>query len=66
MAETTTVPTATMATTYHGKVAQENGRTILVFPAKMLEQLGWSEGDSIVWDIREDAVVARQANDNDV
>jgi len=63
MSERIIVPTDNMATIYQGKVAEENGKTILVFPANMLAQLGWTEGDNIVWDIRDDAVVVRQSND---
>lgn len=43
---------------YQGVVAEENGDLVLVFDPKMLEDLGWNEGDTIVWDIREDGIVA--------
>ena len=63
MSERRTVPTDETATAYQGKVAEENGQTVLVFPPTMLVDLGWSEGDTIVWDIRDDAIVVRQSND---
>jgi len=62
MSERRPVPNDTMATSYLGKVAEENGKTILVFPPSMLTDLGWTEGDTIVWDIRRDAVVVRQSD----
>jgi formylmethanofuran dehydrogenase subunit D len=49
--------------TYTCKVAEENGDAVLVFDPQMLEDLGWVEGDNIVWDIRPDAVVVRKSND---
>jgi bifunctional DNA-binding transcriptional regulator/antitoxin component of YhaV-PrlF toxin-antitoxin module len=63
MSDRRSVPTDTLATTYQVKVAEENGQTVLVFPSNMLEDLGWTEGDTIVWDIRDDAIVVRQLND---
>ena len=57
MSDRRSVPTDTLATTYQVKVAEENGQTVLVFPSNMLEDLGWTEGDTIVWDIRDDASV---------
>lgn len=48
--------------TYTGKVAEENGELVLVFDPQMLEDLGWTEGDEIIWDIRDDAVVIRKAD----
>ncbi len=49
--------------TYQGKVAEENGEIVVVFDPQMLEDLGWKEGDTIVWEIRDDGVVIRKAND---
>ena len=49
--------------TYTGKVAEENGEIVLVFDPQMLVDLGWNEGDTIVWDIRDDAVVIKKVND---
>lgn len=48
---------------YTGKVAEENGELVLVFDPQMLTDLGWTEGDNIVWEIRDDAVVIRKSND---
>lgn len=48
---------------YQGVVAEENGELVLIFDPKMLEDLGWTEGDTIVWDIREDGVVALKKKD---
>ena len=45
---------------YTGKVAEENGELVLVFDPQMLEDFGWKEGDTIIWDIRDDAVVIRK------
>jgi len=50
------------ATTYTGKVAEENGELVLVFDPQMLVDLGWTEGDNIIWEIRDDAVVIRKSN----
>lgn len=48
---------------YQGVVTEENGELVLVFDPKMLEDLGWGEGDTIVWDIRDDGVVALRKKD---
>ena len=48
--------------TYTAKVAEENGQLILVFPPEMLSELGWAEGDNIVWDVRDDAIVVKKDN----
>jgi hypothetical protein len=48
--------------TYTGRVAEENGDLVLVFDPQMLEDLGWTEGDEVIWDIRDDAVVIRKAD----
>jgi hypothetical protein len=50
--------------TYTAKVAEEDGEIILVFDPTMLNDLGWTEGDEITWEIRDDAVVARKVNDH--
>lgn len=47
--------------TYTARVAEENGELLLVFDPQMLEDLGWDEGDEIVWEIRDDAIIARKA-----
>lgn len=49
------------AKTYTAKVAEENGELILVFSPEMLADLGWKEGDNIVWDVRDDAIVVKKA-----
>lgn len=49
--------------TYTARVAEEDGEIVLVFDPAMLAELGWNEGDEIVWEIRDDAIVARKAND---
>lgn len=48
---------------YTAKVAEEDGELLLVFDPQMLVDLGWNEGDEIVWEIRNDAIIARKAND---
>lgn len=48
---------------YEGRVAEENGELVVVFDPTMLEELGWGEGDTIVWEIRDDGIVIRRAND---
>lgn len=48
--------------TYTARVAEENGELMLVFPPEMLEELGWQEGDNIVWDVRDDAIVVKKAD----
>ena len=49
--------------TYTAKVAMENGEIVLVFDPTMLEDLGWTEGTNIVWEIRDDAVIVRKIDD---
>ena len=48
--------------TYTARVAAEDGKLVLVFPPEMLSELGWTEGDNIVWDIRDDAIVVKKAD----
>lgn len=52
--------------TYTGHVVEENGELLLVFPAKMIEELGWNVGDTIIWDIPENGgvVIARKDKNN--
>lgn len=38
---------------YTGTVVEDGEDLALVFPPEMLEELGWTEGDTIVWDIDE-------------
>lgn len=47
--------------TYTAKVAEENGEVVLVFPPEMLADIGWKEGDNIIWDVRDDAIVVKRA-----
>lgn len=49
--------------TYTGKVAEENGELIVVFEPQMLDDLGWNEGDTIVWELRGDAVVIKKISE---
>ena len=49
--------------TYTARVAEENGEIVLVFDPQMLDELGWTEGTSVVWEIRDDAVVVRKSDD---
>ena len=51
--------------TYTGMVAEEDGELVLVFDPLMLVDLGWVEGDTIIWDIRDDAIVIKKKVDND-
>lgn len=48
--------------TWVGTVIEDGDDLALVFPAEMLEALGWEEGDNIVWDVSEDgkALIARK------
>ena len=46
-------------------VAEEDGELVLVFDPQMLVDLGWVEGDTIIWDIRDDAIVIKKKVDND-
>jgi len=48
--------------TYTAKVAEENGNLMLVFSPDMLAELGWQEGSTIVWEIRDDAIVVKKAD----
>ena len=50
--------------TYTGMVAEEDGELVLVFDPQMLVDLGWVEGDTIIWDIRDDAIVIKKKVDN--
>lgn len=50
-------------TRYTATVAEENGELMLVFDPKMLQDLGWTEGDNIVWEIRDDAIIVKRADD---
>lgn len=50
--------------TYIARVAEDGGEIVLVFDPQMLEDLGWADGDTIEWEIRDDAVVARKAKND--
>lgn len=40
--------------TYTGTIAEdENGELVLVFSKEFIDELGWKEGDSIIWDVDE-------------
>jgi antitoxin component of MazEF toxin-antitoxin module len=51
-----------------GEVVEDGDDLALVFPPEMLEQLGWKEGDTIVWDISETSkvILARKARPNEL
>jgi len=53
---------------YTGHVIEENGELMLVFPANMMEELGWKPGDTIVWDMPEDGqvLIARKAREDEL
>jgi hypothetical protein len=38
------------AKSYTADVVEEDGELMLVFPADMIAELGWSVGDTIVWE----------------
>lgn len=48
---------------YTGHVVEEDGELMLVFPANMMDELGWKAGDTIVWDMPDDGqvLIARKA-----
>lgn len=46
-----------MKKTWTAYVQQEGDDFILPFPAGLLEELGWEEGDVLVWDRREDGSI---------
>lgn len=38
--------------TYTGTIAEdENGELVLVFSKEFIDELGWKEGDSVIWDV---------------
>ena len=40
--------------TYTGTIAEDdNGELVLVFSEEFINELGWKEGDSIIWDVDE-------------
>lgn len=43
-------------------VVEENGELLLVFNKQMIDELGWKEGDNIVWDVDEinNVVIAKK------
>lgn len=53
---------------YQGEVVEDNGELMLQFPPEMLEELGWSPGDTIVWDVADDdtKVVVRKARPDEL
>lgn len=52
---------------YTGTVVEDGDDLALVFPPEMIEELGWNEGDTIVWDIDESnkVLIARKAKPGD-
>ena len=49
---------------YTAEVIEDNGEYLLQFDPQMLNDLGWKEGDTIVWDIQDDAVIVLRKKDN--
>ena len=51
---------------YVGEVVEENGELFLVFPKEMIDELGWREGDNIVWEFDEGNgnVMVKRDNEN--
>lgn len=42
---------------YTGTVVEENGELFLVFEKEIMDELGWREGDNVVWEIDDNANV---------
>ena len=40
----------------------ETGELVIPLPEDLLTKLGWQEGDNIVWDVRDDAIVVKKYN----
>jgi bifunctional DNA-binding transcriptional regulator/antitoxin component of YhaV-PrlF toxin-antitoxin module len=53
---------------YQGEVVEDNGELMLQFPPEMIEELGWSPGDTIVWDVSDDdaKIVVRKARPDEL
>jgi antitoxin component of MazEF toxin-antitoxin module len=51
-----------------GEVVEDGDDLALVFPPEMIEELGWKEGDTIVWDISETnkVILARKARSDEL
>ena len=51
---------------YTGTIAQdENGELVLVFSEEFINELGWKDGDTIIWDVDEDnkvVIVKKESN----
>jgi hypothetical protein len=47
---------------YTGNVVEDGDDLVLEFPIDMIAELGWQEGDTIVWDVDEEnrVVIARK------
>jgi bifunctional DNA-binding transcriptional regulator/antitoxin component of YhaV-PrlF toxin-antitoxin module len=50
------------------RVVEDGDDLALVFPPEMLEELGWGEGDTIVWDIDDTnkGILARKAKPDEL
>lgn len=48
--------------TYTAQVAMEDGEMVLIFDPKMLEDLGWGEGDVIDWIFDQGQIKVKKAN----
>lgn len=53
-------PIVSTPKSYVGIVVEENGEFMLQFDHEMLFELGWGEGDEIVWEIRDDTIFVRR------
>ena len=54
-------------TEYIATVVGDGDNLSLVFPSNMMEELGWTDGDTIIWEINEsnNVVIARKARDGE-
>jgi bifunctional DNA-binding transcriptional regulator/antitoxin component of YhaV-PrlF toxin-antitoxin module len=42
----------------------ESGDGILTFPLDLLDEIGWKEGDELIWNIRENGTVSLSKKNN--
>lgn len=47
-------------------VEQDDGELALVFPADLLEKMGWAEGDIIDWQVTDQGIIVKRASTNDI
>lgn len=43
----------------------DNGEYYIVFPLEIIEQLGWKEGDTVLWSVHDDGTVSISKVDGD-